>query len=788
MTLSTASPLPWNPKLLYGVFFFSGFPALLYQLVWQRKLFTIYGVNIESITVVVTAFMLGLGFGALLGGALSRVGRWTPLMIFAGLEVGIGLFGFASLRIFDLVAAHTLGATPLYVFLITFGLVLLPTLLMGATLPVLVGFLIRQNNSVGQSVGMLYFVNTLGACQSVGMLYFVNTLGAAAACILTGFFIFALAGLSGTVALAAALNLLIAVGAVFAHVQWGKATQGDRAAASSEGRPAGPEGNPRPLQVRRLALALLLVGLAGFVSLSYEILWARYFLIAAGGHPKTFPIFLGFYLAGIAYGALLAHRRCRRDDRGDRRQELYLVAKFLLAANVVGFLVLPALSWTLSWGLPMAAALPWVAVASAMLGAALPLLSHYAVNADDRAGSRVSLLYLANIIGSASGSLVTGFVLMEFWSADTINLSLGLTGLLLCAGILVALGTKARILLPRIAVVSACALALIAFTGPLFSLFYEHLHFKAQAGHPKLVLEQRIENRSGLVVVTKDGLVYGGGVYDGIVNTDFINDRNRLFRTYAVSAFHPAPRHVLSIGLGSGSWAQVLAQHPEIEKLTIIEINPGYIEMIGHFPETRSLLDNPKVEFVVDDGRRWLAANPDRSFDVILQNTTFYWRAYSANLLSRDFFEIIRARLKDGGIYYFNSTWSGVAQRTAATTFPHAYRFSSMIVASDSPIRPDPARFHETLLRYRVDGRPVVDPERQEDRERIENVIALLQTEQPYSYETRWETGLESRAAILERTEEFEIATDDNMATEWAPDQTQEDPERNRSTWLARLR
>ncbi|MDJ0944354.1 MAG: fused MFS/spermidine synthase [Kiloniellales bacterium] len=773
MTLSTASSSPWSPKLLYGVFFFSGFPALLYQLVWQRKLFTIYGVNIESITVVVTAFMLGLGFGALLGGALSRLGKWPPLIIFAGLELGIGLFGFGSLRIFDLVAAHTLGATPLYVFLITFGLVLLPTLLMGATLPVLVGFLIRQNNSVGQSVGMLYFVNTLGA---------------AAACILTGFFIFALAGLSGTVASAATLNLLIAAGAVLVHVQWGKAAQGDRVAAALEARPAERDGNQRPLQLRRLALALLLVGLAGFVSLSYEILWARYFLVAAGGHPKTFPIFLGFYLAGIAYGALLAHRHCRRDDRGDRHHELYLVAKFLLAANVVGFLVLPALSWTLSWGLPMAATLLWVAAASAMLGAALPLLSHYAVNADDRAGSRVSLLYLANIIGSASGSLVTGFVLMEFWSAEEINLSLGLTGLLLCAGILITLGTKARVLLPRMTAVSACALAMIALSAPLFSLFYERLHFRAYAERPEAALAHRFENRSGVVVVTKKGTVLGGGVYDGVISTGFVKDQNQLFRPYALSAFHPAPRHVLSIGIGSGSWAQVLAHHPDVEKLTIIEINSGYIELLGHYQETRSLLDNPKVEFIVDDGRRWLAANPDRRFDVIVANTTFHWRAYAANLLSREFFEIVRANLKDGGIYYFNTTHSAIAQRTAATAFPHALRFGSMIVASDSPIRPDPSRLRETLLHYRIDGRAILDLKRQRDRERLEQVITSLQTDRPYTFETRGQPSLESKSSILDRTAQFEIATDDNMATEWVPDQVQENPDMNRKTWLALFR
>ena len=105
--------------LVYLAFFFSGFPALIYQLVWQRSLFTIYGVNIESITVVVTAFMVGLGLGSLLGGAISR-NRWVhPLVAFGIFELGIGVFGLASPHLFEIVGAHTLGASALQTFLIT---------------------------------------------------------------------------------------------------------------------------------------------------------------------------------------------------------------------------------------------------------------------------------------------------------------------------------------------------------------------------------------------------------------------------------------------------------------------------------------------------------------------------------------------------------------------------------------------------------------------------------------------------------------------------------------------
>ena len=145
------------------MFAVSGFAALVYQVVWQRSLFTIYGINIESVTVVVTAFMLGLGFGSLAGGALSKNPRRSVLRLFALVETGIGVFGFVSLPLFRMVGAWTLHASPTVTAVVTFLLLLVPTLLMGATLPLLVAHAVRVTGNVGRSVGNLYFVNTLGS-------------------------------------------------------------------------------------------------------------------------------------------------------------------------------------------------------------------------------------------------------------------------------------------------------------------------------------------------------------------------------------------------------------------------------------------------------------------------------------------------------------------------------------------------------------------------------------------------------------------------------------------------
>ena len=183
--------------MLHVVFVLSGFAALLYQVVWQRSLYAIYGINVESVTVVVTAFMLGLGLGSLAGGAISRKPERPALLLFALVELGIGAFGFFSLSLFREVGRLTLHQSALTVGVVTFLLVLVPTLLMGSTLPLLVAHRVRASGNVGRSVGALYFANTLGsaAAAAAAPLVMLAPLGQAA-----------------TVRVAAAVNVAVALG------------------------------------------------------------------------------------------------------------------------------------------------------------------------------------------------------------------------------------------------------------------------------------------------------------------------------------------------------------------------------------------------------------------------------------------------------------------------------------------------------------------------------------------------------------------------------------------------
>jgi hypothetical protein len=240
-----------------------------------------------------------------------------------------------------------------------------------------------------------------------------------------------------------------------------------------------------------------------------------------------------------------------------------------------------------------------------------------------------------------------------------------------------------------------------------------------------------------------------------------MHDSNGLYRAFAISGMHPKPKRVLMIGLASRSWGQVLANDPEVEKFTIVEINPGYLPLIQRRPEVASLLTNPKVDVVIDDGRRWLVAHPEQKFDFVLMNTTFNWRANTTNLLSTEFMALLRAHLDPGGIAYYNTTYSDEVLATGIAAFPYGLRIQHFLAVSDSPFSLDKERWRMALTKYQIDGHPVFDLSDPRQRNRMEEVLHLADSMGGS------DESLESRESMLRRFHGVRLVTDDNMGTEW---------------------
>ena len=182
--------------ILYAIFFLSGVSALIYQLVWQRALLTIFGSNVESAAIVVSSFMVGLGVGSLVGGWVSENSKVPLLLAFSVAEFAIGACGLVSLEVFHAAGRAVSGGSIVQTGTVCFLLLLVPTLFMGSTLPLLVTHHVRSMKNTGKSVSWLYFVNTLGA---------------AAGCVVAAVICLTFFGMKGTVRTAAALNLLAAL-------------------------------------------------------------------------------------------------------------------------------------------------------------------------------------------------------------------------------------------------------------------------------------------------------------------------------------------------------------------------------------------------------------------------------------------------------------------------------------------------------------------------------------------------------------------------------------------------
>lgn len=518
-------------------------------------------------------------------------------------------------------------------------------------------------------------------------------------------------------------------------------------------------------------IALFAAGAAGFIALSYEIVWYRVVSFLTWSAPASFGVLLGFYLFGLALGSIGSRVFCRDENAKGKLEALRPLAGFVFFANVVGYFVVPAItraSHTISqqpWGSLALALVPlvFVAVAAGLLGAVLPLLAHFAIAPDDRAGQRLSYLYVANIVGSAAGSLITGFVFMDkLTTTQTSNL-------LVCIGFAVAaalyVASKPGRFDAAIAVASAATLAFgfVRMSPIAYDRVYERLYYKTEFKDQRFA--EVVETKSGVIAVTRDGTVLGGGAYDGRLNTSIAHDRNGIVRAYAIGAMHPNPRQVIMIGLSSGSWAQVIANNPHVEHMTIIEINPGYLDIIKKYPDVASILTNPKVDIQIDDGRRWLRRHPERTADLLVMNTTYHWRAHATNLLSTEFMDIARSHLKPGGIFFFNTTSSDDVQKTAMTSFPYGLRIINFVAVSDSPFDLEKGRWRDTLEHYAIDGKPCIDTSTEAGQKLLDDLVAMPDTMRFGNKLQGW--GMETRASILARTEAAKMITDDNMVPEF---------------------
>ncbi|MCP4294279.1 MAG: methyltransferase domain-containing protein [Proteobacteria bacterium] len=498
----------------------------------------------------------------------------------------------------------------------------------------------------------------------------------------------------------------------------------------------------------KFPLAMLLAFSTGFIYLSYEILWIRIFTIATKSHPIMFGMVVGFYLLGLGLGAFY-FRRFTKETPLRINQLLQLL---LSISAILCYIVIPGTALLSSiWFYASKYGLGLLVIATFSFGGIFPLLARASIEDENNVGREVSYIYGANILGATLGSLVTGYIFLDHFSIGIISSFLAVFCLILSLVISNFSGTagsKSKNLIWGVLI-----LGILVTSGPFHQHLYKKLKYMARS--KKLPpFERVIENRNGVIAVTKFKFVFGNGAYDGVISTSLSPKPNPEIQTaYLAFLLKPDARDILEIGLASGSWAQVLVHGPKVESLTSIEINPGYLELIAEYDAVKSLLKNPKFTVHIDDGRRWLNINKDSKFDLIIMNSTFHWRNHATNLLSIENLSLVKQHLNPGGVAIIGTTHSKSAMKTVATAFSNVKKYHVYMIASDSPIQAHRERYKEILQDFKIAGTKVLNLERAKDQKRYQNLVG-----QKFGG---------SKAFFLKKFREVEIITDDNMTTEF---------------------
>jgi spermidine synthase len=645
--------------VLLFLFTLSGASGLVYEVLWTRRLTHVFGSTTLAVSTVLAAFMLGLAIGSVALGRWADRRRDRALGAYGLLELGIGVYGFAipfGLRALESAyvgLAPVLESAPMIFFVAQFllagGLLAIPCVLMGGTLPVLARWLIGRRSEIGERVGALYAANTLGACAGTAVATYV---------------LLPRAGVRTSELVAVALNVVAGLSALALSRRW-LAPE-----APAEGAPAAEvveaESSESAGSSPRSRLLLAAIALSGFAAMVDEVTWSRLVGLVFGSSVYAFGLMLLLFLAGIAAGSAIYARLRQRDPA--RVLGWALVGNAFAALIGIGLLPhlpfaymrgYPAVQGAFFWdqALQVAATAPALLPIAILFGVAFP--AAVAATADlATTGRGIGRVTAWNTAGTVAGAFLGGFVLIP---------RLGLRPALTLAAAATALGGILALSRPglehsrRRAIYAAAAAVVAALALPAWphGLLAQGAGFYAAIYGSSEGLREATRNSE--LLFYEDGIATTLSVdrqgpyrfYRSNGKTDASTDpgdmTNQLLLGHLPMLRHPAPQDVFVLGLGTGVSAASVARYP-VRSIDIADIEGASRNATRLFaPENRDILADPRVTMLVADGRNALLAR-SKTYDVIISDPSDVWVAGVGNLFTREFYELARRRLKPGGL------------------------------------------------------------------------------------------------------------------------------------------
>lgn len=674
-------------------FFFSGAAGLIYEVVWTRMLTQIFGNTTYAIATVLSAFMAGLALGSYLFGRIADRGK-NDFLLYGILEAGVGVYGFLVPWLFSFgqrIYVPLYGLNDSYPFLfnlllffLSFFLLVLPTLLMGATLPVLSRFFVKSFIHLGRRVGDLYATNTMGAVLGCGF---------------AGYYLIPTLGMRATVYTAAAVNLFIAAMIFIVDRARGKEASEPAAGAFEEERTESATG----AAPSRLGWVLLLgFGLSGFSALVYENAWTRALTLVIGSSVYSFTTMLLTFLVGLALGGFLYARLMgQREVRISTFGAIELWVGVTALATIPLFEKLPLIflrllqafgdsfSFFLSIQVLLSALV--MLLPTLLLGMTFPLVARLFTQSLYHVGSSVGISYAANTVGAILGAFAGGFIFIPLMGVQNSILLAVIINLVIGWLLIVADPRLSNV--PRFALgaIVLIAVILIPFKTPRWDRFvltsgvtiyndrYESLPTNSLRLE-EMRRDEMIYYREGLTATISVHRISKDYVYfktNGKIDGSHGDALSQLMTGYIPLLFHPGGERAAVIGLGTGMTAKAVGAFP-LREIEVLEIEPAIADVAGFFHDKNGkILEDRRVRLIPTDGRNYILATP-KLYDVITAEPSNPWIAGIANLYTREFYEVVKSKLKEDGIFaqwFHNYSMSPddfrMVFRTFGEAFPH---------------------------------------------------------------------------------------------------------------------
>lgn len=720
------------------IFALTGFSALVLQVVWQRVISLHSGVDLSSFVTVVAAFLAGLGAGSLIGGWLAdRLGATRSLVAFSLANVGIGLYAWMSVVLFydvyrDLAADLQ---SQLASFLFNIAVLLVPTVLMGLSLPLVARAVTSRVDDAGPLIGRMYGINTIGAAA-----------GAAVA----GWVLLGTYGFVNVTRIAGTLNLVAAglIALVWRSIRTVPDQQADEVAAganaaranAAELHDADATGGTRATAGRSWPW-FVVYGVTGAVALAFEQLFFRLIDAEMRSNSYSFAHVLTLYLVLFGVGATIGSRLVRRAV-DPRRWFLWMqfgVGVSALLALIGLVTILPnagfeaalaeyfggegynggfgtersAKDWAKIGVVYLVVPLGIMGAPVLLMGASFPFVQ--AVIASDVAtlGRRTGALLFTNTCGNVAGTLLSGFVFIDrLGTAGTYRLLTVVIGLVGLGALVFTPSRRTRLLHGSVALTAVTG---VLAASPSNQKLWSFLH-----GVP----EDRLVVAEDHSCATTLKYADDGGAYLHIngsgQNGHPFDDFHLLIGTLP-AVVQPDPERALAIGFGAGSTAFAMLQDPRLDEVTSVELCGGAFDLAHHLADEgrqdfERMRRDPRHREKVGDGRKHLLVTDER-YDIVTVDTLRPTSAFSGSLYSREFYELVDSRLHDTGVV---AQWIPTIRtlNTISSVFPHISLFrvdsyndgALFVLASRSPIDLDRSAMTE---RFRLTpAESYLDPQR----------------------------------------------------------------------------